>query len=289
MNDGNVYYYNETTGESSWERPAESDMIPLPPPPPDPDPAASAPGPILQPPPGMQYMPPTPQAPYAPPGGYGVQPSYGAPPAYGMPPAYGAQPPAYGAQPPAYGAQPGYGMPPAPYGAPTPPYMGGPPMHRMGSPEPLPPQPEQEFFNRREDNWPGRAYHKHVGADIHRAQETPLNVRHDIIIEKRCIGRLLGKGARDLEALKAYSQAEVFIIDKHPPPGEGDDHRLLILIGRPSQVRAAKEKVEAVLDRARAELPPLPPPLSSGLRPVPAVGYEQSWQGPDGKRQRNTY
>ena len=52
----------------------------------------------------------------------------------------------------------------------------------------------------------------------------------DIIIEKRCIGRILGKGARDLDAMKAYSGAEIFIIDKHPPPDEGDDRRLLALI-----------------------------------------------------------
>lgn len=149
-------------------------------------------------------------------------------------------------------------------------------------PPPLPPQPGQEEFYRRPDNWPGRSYHKSLGESIHRLQETPGNVRNDIIIEKRVIGRILGKGARDLDAMKAYSGAEIFIIDKHPPPDEGEDHRLLILVGTCSQVRAAKEKVDAVLERARNELPPLPPPLSSGWRPIPEVGNPETWD--DGQR-----
>ena len=37
-------------------------------------------------------------------------------------------------------------------------------------------------------------------------------------------------------------------------------------------MRAYKQKVDVVLERAREELPPLPPPLTSGWRPVPSVG-----------------
>ena len=136
----------------------------------------------------------------------------------------------------------------------------------------LPPQPGQERFYRREDNWPPRHYHKSLGEGIFIAQETPGNVRNDITIERRVIGRLLGKGGRDLQATKEYSGAELFIIDKHPPPGEGDDHRLLIIVGTPEQVELAREKVDATLDRAKRELAPLPPPLSSGWRPLPSVG-----------------
>ena len=43
---------------------------------------------------------------------------------------------------------------------------------------PLGPQPGQEEFYRRPDNWPGRTYLvRYVGERIHAAQETPLNVR----------------------------------------------------------------------------------------------------------------
>ena len=85
--------------------------------------------------------------------------------------------------------------------------------------EGLPPQPGQEEFYRRPDNWPGRTYLvRYVGEAIHRAQETPLNIRHDILIEKRVIGRILGKGGRDLEALQLCTGSKVFIIDKYPPP-----------------------------------------------------------------------
>lgn len=134
-------------------------------------------------------------------------------------------------------------------------------------------QPGQEEFYRRDDNWPGRGYLvRYVGESIHKAQEKMGNIRHDVLIERRVIGRILGKGGRDLEALQLCTGAEVFIIDKYPPPGEGDDHRLLVLIGRADQVRLCKHKCDQVLERAREELPPLPPPLTSGWRPVPTVG-----------------
>jgi len=143
-------------------------------------------------------------------------------------------------------------------------------------PDKLPPQPGQEEFYRRPDNWPGRGYLvRYVGETIHKAQNTPLNIRHDVIVERRVIGRLLGKGGRDLEAMQLCSGAQIFIIDKYPPPEEGDDHRLLVLIGKPDQVRLAKSKVDVVLERAREELPPLPPPKSMNWRPVPTVGNDE--------------
>ena len=47
-----------------------------------------------------------------------------------------------------------------------------------GEEKPLPPQPGQEEFYRRPDNWPGRGYLvKYVGESIHRKQETPFNIR----------------------------------------------------------------------------------------------------------------
>lgn len=168
------------------------------------------------------------------------------------------------------------------------PLMRPPPAHHSssvgqpGEPEKLPPQPGQEEYYRRPDNWPGRGYLvRYVGEAIHRAQNTPLNIRHDVLIERRVIGRLLGKGGRDLEAMQLCSGAEIFIIDKYPPPGEGDDHRLCVLIGKPESIRIAIDKVNAILARAREELPPLPPPLTSGWRPVPSVGAaeEEGGQG----------
>ncbi|KOO36778.1 hypothetical protein Ctob_015322 [Chrysochromulina tobinii] len=81
--------------------------------------------------------------------------------------------------------------------------------------------------------------------------------------------------------MQLCSGSQIFIIDKYPPPDEGDDHRLLVIIGKPDQVRLAKEKCEQVLARAKEELPPLPPPLTSGWRPVPTVGDagEEGGQG----------
>jgi hypothetical protein len=69
--------------------------------------------------------------------------------------------------------------------------------------------------SRREDNWPGRGYLvRYVGEAIHKAQETMYNIRTDMLIERRVIGRILGKGGRDLEALQLCTGAQVFIIDK---------------------------------------------------------------------------
>ena len=152
------------------------------------------------------------------------------------------------------------------------------------------PQPGQEEFYRRPDNWPGRGYLvRYVGEAIHRAQETLGNIRHDVLIERRVIGRILGKGGRDLEALQLCTGAEVYIIDKYPPPDEGDDHRLVVIIGRVDQVRSAKMKIDTVLERAREELAPLPPPLASGWRPVPVVGNSDApaYVPTTGKRERD--
>lgn len=104
-------------------------------------------------------------------------------------------------------------------------------------------------------------------------------MRNDVIIENRVIGRILGKGARDLSALKSDCGIEVFIIDKDVPPGEGPDHRLLILIGPPAGVRAANRRLEKVFERAQKELSPIAPPLSSGLRPVPSISLSESQSG----------
>ena len=152
------------------------------------------------------------------------------------------------------------------------------------------PPPEQANFTRRSDNWPPRSYHKSLGEAIYQAQETPGHVRHEVIIERRTIGRILGKGGRDLAAMKEQSGSEVFIIDKEPPPGVDEDHRMVILVGSPDSVNACLVLVNKTLERARHELPPLPPPISSGWRPVPSVGGGDGWaqgDGPYHKRPRS--
>ena len=93
-------------------------------------------------------------------------------------------PPMPYAQPhyPAYPHQPVYAAPPTqPIMAPPPPL---PSMRSQTMPDvqlardSLPPQPGQDEFFRRPDNWPGRGYLvRYVGEAIHREQNTPLNVR----------------------------------------------------------------------------------------------------------------
>ena len=134
---------------------------------------------------------------------------------------------------------------------------------------------EQAEFYRRPDGWPGRGYFVRCVADaLHLAMSTAGHVRHDVLIEKRVIGRILGRGGRDLEAMQLCTGCKVFLIDKMPPPDANDEHRLVILVGPPAAVRACRDKVDAVLERARQELPPLPPSLAygGGAKPVPTVG-----------------
>ena len=156
-------------------------------------------------------------------------------------------------------------------------------------PPKLPPQPGQEEFFRRDDDWPPRHYHKTLGEAIYVAQETVGNIRHDIIFDRRAIGRLLGKGGRHLESMQETSGCCIFIIDKDVPPGEQDHNRLLILIGPLEAVRLAKAEVDKVLERARHELPPLGPPKPPGWRPAPYVGAvgDQPAPGAEGGWVRN--
>lgn len=204
------------------------------------------------------------------------------------------------APPPPVGAYPAAAYPPAPVlsyvqmgchvsgnGPPPPPPAVLMPVGVTVSRAPEPP-PEQANFTRRTDGWPPRSYHKSLGEAIYQAQETPGHVRHEVIIERRTIGRFLGKGGRDLAAMKEASGSEIFIIDKEPPPGTDDDHRMLILVGTPDHVNACLVLVNKTLERARHELPPLAPPLSSGWRPVPSVGTGDGWSQDrdDNKRPR---
>ena len=198
------------------------------------------------------------------------------------------------------------------YGALPPVWMAPGPM----LPPRLPPQPGQEEFYRRGDDWPPRHYHKTLGEAIYVAQapatvvavvvgalyrryirprrlrpplepppapsqETVGNIRHDITFDRRAIGRLLGKGGRHLEMMQESSGCCIFIIDKDVPPGEEESNRLLILVGPVEAVRLAKVEVDKVLERARQELPPTTTaPSRDGWLPAPYVGAVGDQPGP---------
>ena len=52
---------------------------------------------------------------------------------------------------------------------------------------------------------------------------------------------------------------------------------MVIIVGPPDCVNTCLITINKTLERARNELPPLPPPMSSGWRPVPSASAEVGW------------
>ena len=77
------------------------------------------------------------------------------------------------------------------------------------------------------------------------------STRHDMLVEKGKIGRVIGPQGTTLKALTQNTQCEIFVLDKEgPPPGCGMDQRLIVLLGTSSTVSHAAAEV----------IPPQPPP-----------------------------
>ena len=86
-----------------------------------------------------------------------------------------------------------------------------------------------------------------VGARVSQLVQLGM-VRHDILVEKSKVGRLIGSRGSTLQALQQSTQCEMFILDKEgPPPGFPFDQRLVVLMGQDAQVSAAVSQVENLL------------------------------------------
>jgi len=74
-------------------------------------------------------------------------------------------------------------------------------------------------------------------------------VRHDIIIEKARVGKIIGSRGATLQAIIQNTTCEIFVLDKEgPPPGCGPDQRLICLVGYDSQVSGAMAEIDQVLN-----------------------------------------
>ena len=63
-------------------------------------------------------------------------------------------------------------------------------------------------------------------------------VRHDISIADSMGGKIIGHGGATYRELKAATNCNVFVLLKEgAPPGFTKEQRLVILIGRPEQVK----------------------------------------------------
>jgi len=97
-------------------------------------------------------------------------------------------------------------------------------------------------FERTAGDWPLAT--ERVGSKIRALESTPGNVRHDILVEKQRVGRLIGPQGSTLKALLANTQCEIFVMDKEgPPEGFGIDQRVVVLVGNPGSVTLANHQI----------------------------------------------
>jgi len=89
------------------------------------------------------------------------------------------------------------------------------------------------------------------GRRISVLEQTPGHVRQDMMISKSYVGRLIGSGGSTYKELMVKTSCNIFILDKEgPPPGYGDDQRMITLIGFESQVAHAEVEINSLLQSA---------------------------------------
>ena len=94
-------------------------------------------------------------------------------------------------------------------------------------------------------------------------------VRHDMVIERGKVGRMIGSRGSNLQALRQTTNCEIFVLDKEgAPPGYGDDQRLIIIMGYDAQVAQGVMQIKNLLGSVPG-LPSRPPQLL--LLPAPAA------------------
>eukprot|EP00965_Chrysotila_dentata_P027415 910491-Pleurochrysis_carterae.AAC.1 len=91
-------------------------------------------------------------------------------------------------------------------------------------------------FHRRDDGWPRNG--EKWAERIAEKEVLPGNVRHDLLIEKASVGKLIGPQGSKRRELTQRSGCEMYIVDDVPPPGATDEQRLCVLIGTPVQATA---------------------------------------------------
>jgi len=103
----------------------------------------------------------------------------------------------------------------------------------------------QMGFTRLVSNWPPPfgGYGKHI-ID---AEGVPGNVRHEALVARSIVGKLIGSGGGQQKELIARTGCGIFIIGKEPPPNFPADQRLAVFVGTEGQVSHAVREVDAFL------------------------------------------
>ena len=86
-------------------------------------------------------------------------------------------------------------------------------------------------------------------AEIKQAMSRPGSIRHDMLIDKSAMGRIIGPGGNTYRQLQERTGCTVVICDFDSPPGESADVRLVSFIGSMMQVSTAVVEVESVVQK----------------------------------------
>ena len=131
----------------------------------------------------------------------------------------------------------------------------GAPEAESGAPSSMPPVSRADSTNRIGGDWP--LQQPRVGARIAMLETVSSLHRHDLIVDKSVLGRLIGPSGAAHRALVQQTKCEIFLLDKQgPPPGYTAEQRLVVLIGGQAQVTHAFRRG---MTRRPSQAPPNPP------------------------------
>ena len=70
-------------------------------------------------------------------------------------------------------------------------------------------------------------------------------MRHELLLEKRSLGRLIGPGGVIFKDLITRTGCQIIVIDTEVPPGYPEPWRLVVLVGTPQQLTSGVAEVNA--------------------------------------------
>jgi len=101
-------------------------------------------------------------------------------------------------------------------------------------------------FQRLVSGFPGQE--TPTGRKIAALEVVPGHVKHDMLIGKDRVGRLIGPQGSTYKELQMKTSCNIFVLDKEgPAPGFSEEQRIVTLIGFEQQVAAAEKEITSML------------------------------------------
>jgi len=105
----------------------------------------------------------------------------------------------------------------------------------------------EEFPRRVGGSWAHES--SRVGRRIIWLEDQPEYIRHDLVVEKRKIGQIIGARGTILARLLKDTQCEIFVLDKEGhPPELSPEERIVVLVGTVEQVKSAMLETTTLLN-----------------------------------------